>query len=450
MAVSQGTVDKKLVSAIDFLDTREIDKNVYDVSRDRAFTDTMKLFGRYKVTEQAQYHNFVGNDTHEVGTVSAVTSTGLAQVVFTINTATGFPRKGDLIKSSNTNNNGKQARIQSISTASGTATLTVRSVGGNSSPWFVTVGDTISFGSNAYGEGSGAPDNRRYGMTKYYNKVQIFKEFDKITDIQKVSGIEVSFGGVTNILPFQTLKKHAKLQFDISVQMLAGTMSETSFSDANPWLTDSDGNAIQTTGGLDWYTTTYGISDSAATLGTFGFTELDTIIDNWIANKAPLDQMAICGSRAYRVVSKWAKNLGSSDITSGRMMLDGKTVDLEVETIKYGGATIDLVHLPILDHPELFSDTLSPEINGSLYFIPKDKIDTYENGQQPRIQIRHMPNPGIGNSANSSNNGIISELRAGALAGVPTSHTMVAETSWYTVQGLEAVGVKHFQRFRVV
>ena len=99
MAVSQGTMDKKYVSAIDFLDQRDIDPNIYDQSRDRAFTDIMKIVNRYKPAIMYNYHNFVNNDVREVGTISAVTTTGTAAPVFTINTAANFPRAGDLIQS---------------------------------------------------------------------------------------------------------------------------------------------------------------------------------------------------------------------------------------------------------------------------------------------------------------------------------------------------------------
>src|SRR6202000_2773523 len=128
MPVTQGTMIKSYISAIDFLDQRDIDTNIYDKSRDRAFTDIMKIVGRYKPAKMFNYHNFVNNDVYEVGTISAVTSTGLAQIQFTINTATGFPRVGDLIKTSNPNNNGQQARVQATTVGSGTVTLTVRSV----------------------------------------------------------------------------------------------------------------------------------------------------------------------------------------------------------------------------------------------------------------------------------------------------------------------------------
>ena len=112
MAVSTGTVVKSFVSAIDFLDQRDIDPNIYDQSRDRAFTDIMKIVNRTKPAKMFFYNNFVNNDVYEVANVASVTSgSGTATVVFVINSATTFPRVGDLIKTSNASNVGKQALV---------------------------------------------------------------------------------------------------------------------------------------------------------------------------------------------------------------------------------------------------------------------------------------------------------------------------------------------------
>jgi hypothetical protein len=451
MAVTQGLMIKSFVSAIDFLDQRDIDPNIYDQARDRAFTDIMKIVNRYKPATMFFYNNFVNNDVYEVGTISAVTSTGLAQIQFTIDTASTFPRVGDLIMTSNSNNSDNQARIQAISFGSGTATLTVRSVGGNAVPFYATVGDLVQFGSDAFPEKSTAPVNRRYGLTRYYNLIQIFREVDEISDVQKVAKIEVNVGGDYHILPYQIVQKYIKMQGDISVQMLAGTQSSTLFNDTNPFLSDpTTGLPIQTTGGLDWYIRTYGITDSAAVLGTFGFTELDEIIDNWIANKAPMDQMGFMGSRPKGVLDRFFKNLGSSGVTSVRMIIDGKSVNMDVDHISYRGYEIDFIYIPIYDHPQLFAPTLVPLINGSIFFVPKDQVDTVDNGRQPRMQIRHTPTPFQGTAPNKSANGIITEWRVGALAEVPTDATSQLQTNWQTQQGLECLAVKHFQRFRVI
>jgi len=457
MAVSQGLMVKSFVSAIDFLDQRDIDPNIYDQSRDRAFTDIMKIVNRTKPAKMFFYNNFVNNDVYEVATVASVTSgSGTATVVFVI---TGgaylFPRVGDLIKTSNTANVGKQALVTVVDTTTtpGSAIVTVKSVDGSNFTMAAT--DKIQFGSNAFPEQSSAPSNRRYGLTKYYNNIQIFREVDEISDVQKVAKIEVNVGGDYHILPYQTVQKVIKLNGDISVQMLAGTQSTTGFTNASPFatspvLTGSNGLPIQTTGGLDWYVTTYGISDQASVLGTFGFVELDEIIDNLIANKAPTDMMVFMGSRAYRLISKFLKQLGSSSVDSRRLNVDGKDFDFNVEHLSYGGYEFDFVHVPIFDHPQLFSATLVADVNGSMYFVPKDQVDTVDNGRQPRMQIRYTPTPFMGSAANKSSNGMITEWRTGALAEIPTSSTMQLHTDWETAQGLECLAVKHFQKYRVI
>lgn len=455
MAVTQGTMNKPFVSAIDFLDQRDIDPNLYDQARDRDFTDIMRLVNKTKPATMFFYNNFVNNDAYEVGTISAVSSTGLAQIQFTINTASTFPRVGDVIMTSNSNNLGTnaspQARVQVVSFGSGTATLTVRSVRGNAYPFYATVGDSVAFSSNAFAEKSSAPVNRRYGVTKYYNTIQIFREVDEITDVQKVAKIEVEVNGQYSILPYQIIQKYIKLKGDISVQMLAGEQSGTLFNDASPFLADPDNSlGIQTTGGLDWYCRTYGISDQAASLGTFGFTELDEIIDNFIANKAPNDFDVFCGTRSYRIVSKFLKNLASSGVTSVRINFDDRYADFEVEQLKYSGYTFNFIHIPLFDHPQLFSATLRPDVNGSMYFVPKDNVDTVDNGSQPRMQIRYTQKPFTGSAANMSSNGMVTEFRLGALAEIPTSDVMYLQTNWETAQGLECLAVKHFQKYRVV
>ena len=474
MAVTQGTMVKSFVSAIDFLDQRDIDPNIYDQSRDRAFTDIMKMVNRTKPAKMFFYNNFVNNDVYEtalVGTGStSAAAGGTGSLVILAASNYQFPRVGDLIKTSNAANVGKQALITAVTVVSGTsATCVIKPV--DNGAFTLTVADQVQFGSNAFPEQSGAPKNRRYGLTKYYNNIQIFREVDEISDVQKVAKIEVNVGGDYHILPYQTVQKVIKLNGDISVQMLAGTASASSLvgtpftnntlftnsapGAATPTLTATDGAGntgipVQTTGGLDWYCINYGINDSAATLGTFTFVELDEIIDNFIANKAPTDMMVFMGSRAYRLISKFLKQLGSSSVDSRRLNVDGKDFDFNVEHLSYGGYEFDFVHVPIFDHPQLFSATLVADVNGSMYFVPKDQVDTVDNGRQPRMQIRYTPTPFMGSAANKSSNGMITEWRTGALAEIPTSSTMQLHTDWETAQGLECLAVKHFQKYRVI
>jgi hypothetical protein len=89
-------------------------------------------------------------------------------------------------------------------------------------------------------------------------------------------------------------------------------------------------------------------------------------------------------------------------------------------------------------------------VNGSLYLVPKDNVDTVDNGSQPRMQIRYTQKPFTGSAANMSSNGMVTEFRVGALAEIPTSDVMFLQTNWETAQGLECLAVKHFQKYRIV
>lgn len=447
-AGAQGTMNKAFVSAISFLDQRDINPNLIDQTRDAEFTDIMKLVGRYKEAKVPIYNYFVNNDVFADGVVTSVSSgygTAIMTVVLTSATS-GYARVGDLIRSSNTNMIGQQAWIKQVTSVSGVDTIVLQSV--NNNPLYAVANDVLSFSSNAFGEKSDAPVNRKYGVTRYINQVQIFREVDEITDIQKVSKIEISINGQPYYTPLNHIYKLKSLNGFISAQMIAGVQSTTLYSDSNPYLADANGNPIQTTMGLDQYITTYGISGQVATLGTVGFTDVNTMIDNFIANKAPHQQMGFCGSRAKRPWDVWLKNLGSSGVNSVRLIIDGNSIDMEVDHFRYGNFEFDFIYLPIIDHPQLFGPNVVPDINGSVYWVPKDKVRVEGGGMEPRLQIRYLPKPMAG--GNSMSNGIITEWHTGALAPIPTNSIMVWKTDWYTNQGLEALGLKHFQKFRVI
>ena len=448
MPVSQGTLNKAFVSAISFLDQRDINPNLLDQSRDAAFTDIMRLVNRYKEAKVPIYNYFVNNDVFATAVVQSVSSgygTSIMTVVLTAASG-GYARVGDLVKLSNTNSQGREARIRQVTSVSNVDTIVLQSV--DNTPLFAVALDTISFVSNAFAEKSDAPSNRRYPVTRYINQVQIFREVDEITDVQKASKIEISIDGSPYYTPLNHIYKLKALNGFISAQMIAGVQSTTLFSDSNPILADANNNPIQTTMGLDQYVTTYGISSSVASLGTVTFSDVNTMIDNFLANKAPHQMMGWLGSKARRPYDVWLKNLGSSGVQSVRMVIDGKEVNLQVDRFTYGNFEFEFVYLPIFDHPQLFSTTVTPDISGSVYWVPKDKVQVEGGGMEPRMQIRYLPKPMAG--GNSLSNGIITEWHTGALAPIPTNSTMVWHTDWITYQGLECLGVKHFQKQRIV
>lgn len=446
MPVTQGTLNKAYVSAISLLDQREINPNLIDIARDGNFTDIMKVVNRYKVTNVPTYNHFINSDIFATAVISSVSSgygTSRMTVVLTAGTG-GYARVGDLVRISNTNSTGRQARIMEVTSVSSVDTIVLQSV--DNTPLFAATNDVIAFQSDAFGEKSDTPTSRRYPVTRFVNQVQVFREADEITDIQKVSKIELTINGQPYYTPLQHLTKIKALNGFISAQMIAGVQSTTLYSDANPVLADASGNPIQTTMGLDQYITTYGMTEEVATLGTVGFDDVDTLIDALLSRKAPLDMLGWQGSKARRPWDVWLKNLGSSGVTSVRLNIDGKEVNLEVDRFSYGNATFEFVHLPIFDHPQLFPEAVVPEMVGSVYLTPKDKLQTVGGGMEPRLQIRYLPKP----SAGGSTNGIITEWHTGALAPTPTSSVMVWHTDWWTNQGLECLGAQQMMRFRVV
>jgi hypothetical protein len=447
MALTQGTLNKQFVSAIAFLDQREINPNLIDQARDKEFTDIMKLVGRYKPTKVPIYNYFVNADIFQLATVSSVSSgngTAAITIVLTAGTS-GFARQGDLIRSSNANMVGQVGYVKTVTQASAGDTLVIWSV--NNTPLYATGTDTITFFSGAYGEGSSNPPSIKYPQTRYINQVQIFREYDSITDIQKVSRVETIVKGQPYYSVYQHINKLISLQGQISAAMLAGQQSSTLFSDTNPYLTDSSGNPVQTTMGLDQYTTTYGASTAVASIGTLTLSDLNNMLDAFLANKAPMEQMGFVGSKARRPWDTYFKNLGSSGVTSVRLIIDGKEVGMEVDRVEYGDFDLKLIHLPILNHPFLMPYSVMPDIVGSIYFQPMDKVQVVGGGMEPRLQIRYLEKPHMG--GNSFSNGIITETVTGMLAPYPTSSQSVLNADWWTNQGLEALGVKHFQKFRI-
>ena len=452
MAFQQGTLNKAFVSAIQFLDQRDINPNLIDVTRNQHFVNIMKLIGRTKATVVPIYNYFTNNEVFADSTISSVSSGyGTAKITIVLTTATsGYARPGDLAMISNANNiqSGirQQAWVYSVSSVSAVDTIVLQSVA--NSPLYAATNDTIAWVSGAYGEGSGQPANLKIGVTRYFNWVQIFKETDIITDVQKASRIEVNINGQPYFLPYSKIQKAILLEGRMSAQMIHGQQSVTQYSDANPYLIDANSNPVQTTMGMNQYMVTYGANTSVGTLGTLALTDLDTLTDTFLANKAPHEQMGWCGSKARGPWDVYHKNLGSAGVTSVRMVIDGRETDLMVDRVTYRNFTYELINLPILDHPQLFSYAITPDIVGSMFFIPKDKVEVVGGGMEGRIQLRYLEPPQMG--ANSYSNGMVREWMTGALAPTPTDGNSVLNTFWWANEGLEMLGVQHTQKFRVI
>lgn len=434
MSVTQGVLNKRYVSAISFLDQRDINPNVIDVANDTGFTKTLKMFGRTKKAKMNVYRHFVNSDMYVVAVANTLTGSGSANVVVPLTSGSGFFRPYDTVKFPND----KEGIILSIATSAGVDTLTIKSVDGTNLT--LVAGNSLTYSGNAVAESSDAVLNRRYDVTSFYNLIQIFREVDIITDVEKTSKVEVAYNGSNYYTYLQAAKKAQAFNATIDIAMLAGQQSGTQFSDASPALVDTKGNPIQKTMGLDQYATTYGVSDSTATTGVVLLTDMDDLSDQLNAVKAGNDYMGYIGDAPKRAFDKLLKNLGSSDVTSGRMSVDGKETDFTTTKFKYGTRSFEFVPISLFNHPKL----LNASIKGSVYWIPKDQVNVEGGGTEPRIQIRYMPH-GI-----SGGNELIGEWMTGALAPRPNGEEANCKTHWISHQGLECLGAQHFAKQKVI
>lgn len=444
-----GNITKSYVSALDpLLDTREINRFVTDVYNDDMLTDILGWADRKLPTVQPFYSTYINSSLFNLINVSSVTSgNGTVQVILVITAGTsGQVKVQDEVKFTDNT----VGIVTAVSSTSGVDTITVKAVAGANIA--VSAGNLLALFSTAYGERSDAPANERFGVTRYFNKYQIFSITSEITDVQNASTVEITVDGSNKYVVKDHIEKAVKLKGQINAAFIGGDMSVTSFSDASAFLTDQNivsggggGGNVQTTRGVDKYIELYGISAAAAAFATstVALADLAAMLDFLTAARAPLDYLVAGGKAARRAYDNLLKNLGSSGVTSARMVIDGREIDYTVDKVTYGGYNLNFATMPILDHPTMFSQVV---ISKSTYWIPYNKqVKVLGGGFDPAIRVRYVPNQ------NKYGNELISETHGGALSPVnPNGFVQEWKTVWSSIQGLECLGVQHFGRQRVL
>ncbi len=446
-------LNKQYVSSLSsFLDQREINKQVTDIANDDMLSDILEVGNRKKVIETGQpfYSTFVNESVFKTldTTGGSVTGTGTTQITFTTTAATsGIARKDDVILTPTGNVSGL---IVSVVTASGIDTIIAKSVSGAN--FTVTAGNKYSIYSVAVGENSVSQQNIEYGLTRFFNKYQIFRERSVVTDVQNAATVEVSFNGQTYFQVKDHIEKLTLLKGHINGAFIGGDMSDTSFASTNAFLVDPNtsgtngGGNVQTTRGLDKYNELYGTTLVDGTLGTYQKANLDNVVAVLIANRAPKDQLAMSGTITKTATDTYYKSLGSSGVNSVRMIVNGQELNMEVDKVTYGGFRFSYAVMPILDNQDMFKFS---DISKSIYYVPMNgKVKVLGGGFDDAMQVRYIP------AQTPSNNGLIGEMYGGALAwnGKPTFNGDVsnADTSWITAQGFEVNGAQFLVKQQVI
>lgn len=450
MSIQRATTSKRLVSAIQLLDQRSINRGVVDEANDAAFTGTLELFGRKSTvpSNQWNYNHFVNTDLVKTFVLDAITSgNGTATLGLTLTVAggSGFARQYMKMRTAT----GKMLWVTTApTTAASKDSFTAKSVDGTNVT--LTAGDKLSYAGMTVGENSVSVANLFYDQVAYNNLVEIFRETDIITDVQAAATVETQAADGTMLYNYtQYIQKAELFKLGIDAEMIQGIKSATTFSDGTPALTDASGNPVQMTDGLDSYVTTRGVLDSTATLGTLLLTDYDDLFDRITAVKGPSEYMSMGSNNVLNKNADLFGNLGGNGLQSVQLKMDGNSpqnVNLQVQKMQRGRFSLEFLRVPIFDHPQLLNFVGGGTIPSSLFGIPKDMVKT-TTGMQPRIQIRYMK-PQVKSSRNSETT---EEWYDGALApDGPIGDGKFCRCNWSASEGLECLGTKQFFKHTVL
>lgn len=429
-----GRVTKEYVSSVDFLDTREILNKALDIqNEDVSFLDVLELTKRSVVTEQPEFYNFINEELYKLGVVSSISGTGASITINLTAGTSGSAKATDMVMF----NDKRIGYVYSKSSAA----LVVKSVDGDALETSVSAGDNLSFFSQVSGEGSGKPDAERWTLTKEGGQVQIFKGAWGITDIQKVSAIEVEYGG-KNYIMFKTQHDaFRKFQANINFAMLLSRKSAANFSASAPTLEDAAGNPLQTTAGLFEVIESKGI-DNTMNGTTIALQDLQDLDLDFNLARCPKEYEMYVATAMNQQMDNYLNALGNGTILSqaARFQIT-QNLDLGVDSFKLYGRTYHKIYMPMLDHRAVTNYTGAPDYKDSAFFVPRGKIKV-DNGADmvERLRVRYMSGDGT--------NMRYREVATGSLAGSNRTHDAVLDVSWESIQGLEALGGQHFGKLK--
>jgi hypothetical protein len=438
MALSYNTVDKKFISAINYMDKREILGKILDIhSEQSCFLDVMEMFGAMKPSKATTFHYHVNDELYTLGKVNDATPPSAANPYTITLDSTAMARIGDIVllpaAAAATTDTVRTAIVTAISGAD----ITLKSVDGAN----ISLADDaqLAFFSGAYGEGSGYPSARRYSATPYSGQLQIFKDAFKITDIQWGSEVEVEFNGKPYVFKKAEYETALKFRADISNSLLLSEPTAETFGSNSPTLTDANGNTVSTHRGLDsWITTQGGIRDAANT--TLDLTDWKRVNASLDAVRAPKKYLVLAGTSWNQKNDDLFLNLGGSAsiTTTGAVWNIGKDINLDLQTFTLYGRSFAKKPMDWFNHTSVIDYTGAPTIADAAYFVPVDKIKTLDGGMEDRICVRYL----VGE------NGQDTKFRVKVLDGLKAGDSGVEEDTikvlYSATMGLQVLGTKHF------
>lgn len=413
-----------------FVQGREILSSVLDVQNEEdSFLDVMQSLGKLKPVSQPVYHAFVNEALYKdnVVTISEAGS-GTGQQADIACSSTGTARVGDLMM-------GTSGNIYLIKSIGAAGVTFVPVDGAGVATDYNASGDKFVVFSNAQGEGSGSPDPIKYGLTKQSNRVQIFKNKYRISDVAKASKVTVEYKGKPYFMYKGTYEALQRFRGDISNSLMFGKGSGDFYAGASVGDMNIDGNAVQTTNGLREELKAGGILESGSPydFNTNVLTTLQDLTSALNKARAPKDYWMWVGTSANIKIDNALNGLDGSGLTSARFSVDGRSIDLGVDKFKLYGRTWNKKQMSILDHNELGSTVTG---SGEIYLVPTGQVKTAGGGgSQDYLQVRYLEGDG--------NNFSFRETLTGGLAPTPTSADAILDVNYQAIMGLEVLGKEH-------
>lgn len=443
---SFGSVNKSFVSAVDFLDRREIFEKLVDITNEKAsLALMMQWMGRYVKTDVTNYHNFVNTELFATETIidpAVTTHTPNTDITVRVASADGtsYFRVGNIVQIPGANR--RTGLVTAKTSDAGGDLIRIKSVTGNALQ--IANGQVLSVTGTAGGEGGSFIEPLKFVPVKRMNNIQIFPEtIARITDIQKAAKVEIDLGDGS----YQYLYKAEAdglliMKKNISNQMLFGEGSGDNFITTSPTLTDSAGNALSTTRGLNSYIAAEGINLVDTAVGYDMFENLKRQLDK----KRCGNMYHVWGGSEMSIQwDKFLNALGNTDIgAAAQWNITGRDLELGIQKVTLFGRTFAKMEMPNFNDLNTVNFTGSAGYQNFMFFIPNDNVALEGGGSAPRIRIRYMEVAPSG--TNASSNGIYRTIQTGAYAPTPTDKNRLLDIACETKQGLEFLGADHAAR----
>jgi hypothetical protein len=453
MASIIGVNSKEYISSLNFLDKRDYLNQVLDITNETStLVDVLELTGRVKVTDAPEYTHAENQYLFKAGVIESVAASpnGDAaaediQFVITTGTDNALPVVGEIAMFQNK----KAAIVTAVTVATRTVVAkpldqgTAINTGGTA----IVAAQSVIFFSAAAAEGSDDPSTRQSEWVQSKNNIQIFKEAGEITDLQKVSAVEVVYNGKPYIMYKVQHDAFTRHKMKMSNAMLFGQKAETSNVAG---VTLSGGEKIYTTQGLRSYIfsgdgtqkTTGGVTEAYTKSSGIVAADIRNLVRALDKNQAPDEYMGWIGGDLYAAIDDYLLSLdgvrnGIDFSAFGQADPKKRAVDLGFDSFRIYGRTFHLNKLKLADHKGLFGAT-GFDFASEGYFAPTDKIKIDAGGgTSDRMLLRVMAGDGTNFYPHM-------ETVTGKLAPNPTNTKSVLHVSYQTIAGLQVVGTDHF------